>query len=408
MVKMGKKKKLKSWQRRRKQRIRIALFVVLVAVLVVLFIGVLRALSPIKRVDLSEYTVSELSGYNTKGIVNVVIDDQKLSDLMKEIREKHDKRLIKKKVDPEDYNQFYNSLTVSVSAPENLSNGSKYTYTVDYDKDLAKKLKVKVENNSKEEMISGLPVATIFTVDQVFENISIFCEGKSPSISIAVINENTNPFLADVEYYIENKLDSYQNGDVVRVRALYNEEDCLAKHFVINSPMEDCYKDYTIESNEHYVESADELTEEFIKSAVEAAKAAFTTKSAKEYGVRVYFEANIPPVYVNKDSTFEWTSFRPLSAYLKVAKEGVAGENSNNFNDLDIVFDCGMTQADHKSINLEAVVRFRDVVVDKDGNLSCDFSNPAISSASYFDARIKKNVISNYEEKYTIEKLKIN
>lgn len=403
------RKQLKSWQRRRKRRIRIILGAVLICILVVLFLLVLKSLAPTKRVDLSDYVIAEVSGYNTKGKVDAYIDGDKASELMKEVSDKYDSTIFKfKKCEPEDFNQFYNSLTVSVQAPENLSNGSKYSYTVNYDEKLAKKIRLKVEKNTREESVGGLPVATVYSVEQVFENISIFCEGKSPAISIAIINENTSPYLADVEYYIENRLDSYKDGDVVRVRALYNAQDLLEKHFVINCPMEECFKDYVIESGEHYVSSADELTDEFIKSAVEAAKSAFTTKSAKEFGVRVYFEANIPPVYVNKDSTFEWVNFRPLSAYLKVAKEGVAGENSNNFNDLDIVFDCTMTQADHKNINVEAVVRFKDVVVNKDGNVSCDFSNPAIVSASHFDARIKKNVITNYEDKYNIEKLNIN
>ena len=151
----------------------------------------------------------------------------------------------------------------------------------------------------------------------------------------------------------------------------------------------------------------EELTPELISEAINAAKGAFTTKTAKEYGVRVYFEANIAPVYVNKESTFEWTRFDPLSAYLKVAKEGVAGQNSNNYNDLDVVFDCTMVQADGKKINVEAVVRFRDIIKNSDGTFTYDFSNPTINSASHFDARIKKNVIYNYEDKYIIEKLTI-
>lgn len=403
------RKKIKSWQRRRRNRIKITLFVVFICVLVFLFLSVLKSLTPVKRVDLCDYVICELSGCNMKGKVEAAIDADKLSELMKTVSDKYDSTLFKfKKCSPEDFNQFFNSVTVSVQAAENLSNGSVYSYTVDYDENIAKKIRLKVEKNSREETVAGLPVANVYSVEQIFENISIFCEGKSPSISIAIINENTSPFLADIEYYIENKLDSYQDGDIVRVRALYNEEELFDKHVVIDSSLDECFKDYVIESNEHYVTSAEELTDEFIQSAIDAAKAAFTTKSAKEFGVRVYFEANIAPVYVNKESTFEWVNFRPLSAYIKVAKEGVAGENSNNYNDLDIVFDCTMTQADHKNINVEAVVRFKDVVVSKDGALSCDFSNPTIASASHFDSRIKKNVISNYEDKYDIEKLKIN
>lgn len=400
------KKKLKSWQRRRIRRTKMILGAVFLCLLIILFIAVLKALAPYKKVDLCDYCTYEYSGYNTKGMVDVKIDEDAVSELMKILRDKYEDALFNiKKCDSEDYNTFYNSLSVTVDSADNLSNGSKFSYTVNYDKALAKKIRLKVENDTGEDVVSGLPVATVISVDQVFDGISLFYEGMSPTISIAIINENVNPYLSDVEYFIENKKDLYSDGEVVRVRALYSDESCLEKHFYIDAPADGCYKDFTIQPDAHYVQSAAELTPELISEAIEAAKGAFTTAGAKEFGVRVYFEANIAPVYVNKESTFEWVRYEPLSAYIKVAKEEVAGQNSNNYNDLDIVFDCTMTQADGKRVNVEAVVRFKDIIVRNDGSYQYNFSEPKIVSASHFDKRIKENVIYNYEDKYTIEKL---
>ena len=401
-----KKKKLKSWQRRRIRRTKMILGAVLFCLLIILWIAVLKALAPYERVDLCDYCIYEYTGYNTKGGVEARIDEQKASELMQTLRQEYDDALFNiKKCDAEDYNKFYNSLSVAVDVPNNLSNGSKFAYTVNYDKELAKKIRLKVLENRREEMVAGLPVATVISTEQVFEGISLFYEGMSPTISIGIINENTNPFLSDIEYFVENKKDSYTDGEVVRVRALYSDEACLEKHIVINAGADGCYKDYTIQSDAHYVQSAAELTPEIISEAIEAAKRAFTTEGAKEFGVRVYFEANIAPVYVNKESTFEWVSYSPLSAYLKVAKEGVAGQNSNNYNDLDVVFDCTMTQADGKRVNVEAVVRFKDIIVKSDGAYEYNFDNPKIVSCSHFDKRIKENVIYNYEDNYNVEKL---
>lgn len=405
---MAKKKKLKSWQRRRKRRIRAIIRSFFLCLLVIGLIIVFKSMLYYETVDLGDYVTYEYSGYNTKGSVDAHINEELASNLMQRLRKKYDSALIKiKKCDSEDYNSFYNSLSVLVNAPEYLSNGSKYQYVVNYDEELAKKIRLKVKKDTREVMCSGLPTAAVISLDKLFEGITFTYEGVSPGLTATMNNFTTNPYLNDVEFVVEGEQEHYAEGDVIRVRALFDEKLCLEKHFVIDAAKEECYKDFVVEAGSHYVRSADELSKEFIDMAISAANNAFTTKSAKEYGVRVYFEAGIAPVYVNKDSTFSWVSYGPISAYLKVAKDEVAGKNSNNFNDLDIVYNCTMTQADGQSINVEAVVRFKDIIVNNDGTYEYNFSNPSISSCSHMDSRIKKNVITNYEKNYNIEKLSI-
>lgn len=403
------KKKLKSWQRRRRRRTRIILCAVLFCVGIFLFLTLLKAFAPYETADLSDYVTYSYSGYNTKGSVETQINEELASNLMQRLRKDYDESWINlKQCESEDYNSFYNSLSVAVDAPENLSNGSKFRYTVNYDKELAKKIKLKVSNNQKEVMVSGLVTAAVISYDALFDGISFSFSGISPTITATMTDNTTNPYLADVDFVILDEKETYSEGDVIRVRALFDEQQCLEKHFVIEKPLAECYKDFEVSANAHYIKSAAELPKEVINRAVSAANAAFTTKSANEYGVRVYFEANIAPVYVNKKSTFEWVSYGPISAYLKVAKEDVAGKNSNNYNDLDIIYSGVLTQADGSHVSVEAVVRFKDIVVNNDGTFTYDFSKPSICSCSHYDARIKKNVITNYEKNYTIEKLSLN
>ena len=402
------KKKLKSWQRRRRRRIRLALNAVLFCVFICLIIGIIKSLMPYEKVDLADYASYTFSGYNNKGSVEVTINEDMVSTLMQRLKKDYDDAFIHfSKCEMEDYNSFYNSLSVSVDSPEWLSNGSKFKYTVNCNEELAKKLKLKIKNNSKEVMANGLVTAAVVSYDTLFEGISFSYEGISPKIAATMADNTTNPYLSDVEFVIEGEQEHYQEGDVIRVRALFEEKQCLEKHFVIDRPLEECYKDYVVESESHYVRSADELSKDLINRAVSAANSAFTEKTANEYGVRVYFEANIAPVYVNKKSTFSWVSYGPISAYLKVVNSDIAGKNSNNFNDLDIVYTGVLTQADGKQVDVEAVVRFKDIIINNDGSYTYDFSNPSISSCSHFDARIKKNVIANYESKCTIEKLSL-
>ena len=327
---------------------------------------------------------------------------------MQKLIKDHEKALFNfTKCEQEDFNAFYNSLSVTVNAPEGLSNGSKYTYTVGYNKELAKKIKLNVKNSTKEVMVSGLVTATVISYDTLFEGISFTFDGVSPTITAEMSNNTVNPYLSDVEFIIEGEKEHYADGDVIRVKALFDEALCLEKHFVIDRDISECYKDFIVEGESHYVNSASELSSDIIDRAVSAANSAFTSKTANEYGVRVYFEAGIAPVYVNKKSTFEWVNYGPLSAYLKVANPDIAGKNSNNYNDLDIIYSGTLTQADGKSVNVEAVVRFKDIIINNDGTYTYDFSNPTISSCSHYDSRIKKNVITNYEKNWSVEKISL-
>lgn len=403
-----KKKKLKSWQRRKRRRTRFLLCAVFVCVVILAVIAEIKLLLPFETVDLADYVTYTYSGYNTRGTVDVQINDEMTSTLMQRLVKDYDEALVHpRKCEPEDYNSFYNSLSVKVDTPQFLSNGSKFKYTVNYNEELAQKLKLKVKNNEREVMVNGLVTAAVIPYDTLFEGISFEFTGISPTITATMNNNTVNPYLTDVEYVIENQQETYSEGDVIRVRAFFDEKQCLEKHFVIDTPLADCYKDFTIQSNSHYIRSAAELPRDIIDRAVSAANNAFNTKSANEFGVRVYFEAGISPVYVNKKSTFEWISYGPISAYLKVANDEIAGKNSHNYNDLDIVYSGTLTQADGSNVSVEAVVRFKDIIVNNDGSYTYDFSKPAIVSCSHYDARIKKNIITNYEKDHSIEKINL-
>ena len=110
-------------------------------------------------------------------------------------------------------------------------------------------------------------------------------------------------------------------------------------------------------------------------------------------------------VYINKKATFRYLEPSLISAYFKAVKPEYAGKDGNDYNDLDLVYFVKITQADGVTCDAEAVVRFSNIIQNKDGTFTYDFSNPKIMSASYSDSSIKKNVISRYETTHVIEKL---
>lgn len=405
-----KKKAKTSWQRRRIRRIRYAfgtLFLILFAIACIVF---LRSLICYEKVDLSDYCRYEYSGYNHKGSVAIEIDSDKASELIRDLKDTYENRIIHiYKCTDEDYNAFYNSLKVTANIPDNLSNGSDFTYKVGYDRSLAKKLRLSVSDDTKTVTVSGLVTATVLKVEDVFKGIDVLFEGASPTVTATLINNSTNPFVQNMVFAIVEPKEFYAAGDVVSVRAYFSEEECINKHFVVEKPSEDCIKEFPVDNISEYIQSAAELPAEIVKEAANRAKDAFTDASALEFGLRVFSEANM--MYVidpkTKKYTFRWNSFRPISAYFKVPNADIAGKNGNSYNDIDICFAFVMTQADGKQCNGEAVVRFTNICRSADGTYQYDFSNPKIISASHYDSRIKKNVIKNYENTHSIEKLDI-
>lgn len=404
------KKSRTSWQKRKRRRAKLILGTTLLCIVAIFGIFFVRALLSYDVVDLSDYCTYEYKGYNHKGSVVISIDQEKTSQLLRGLKDTYNSRIMHVyKCNDEDYNSFYNSLNVTADVPENLSNGSEFSYTVNYDKKLAKKLRLSVKKNAKTEVVSGLVTATILKLEDVFRDVSLAYEGVSPDVTVTLENNSTNPFVKNMVFAIIDPKEKYTKGDTVRVRAYFSEEECLDKHFAVEKPSDECIKEYVIDDIPEYIQSADELPKEIIDEAISRAKDAFTNDAALEFGLRVFSEANL--MYVidpkTKKYTFRWDSFRPISAYFKVPNEEKAGKGGNSYNDIDVCFAFVMTQADGKKCDGEAVVRFTNICKMSDGTYKYDFSNAKIISASHFDSRIKKNVIKNYEEDYTIEKLDI-
>ena len=136
-----------------------------------------------------------------------------------------------------------------------------------------------------------------------------------------------------------------------------------------------------------------------------AGKKAFV--DANEYGVRIFCEANLVPVYINQQATFRYLDPRIVAAYFKAVNPDEAGKLGNDYNELDLIYEVPITQADGVTCNCEAVVRFSDFVIKRDGSIDYDFSNPSIMSASHNNSSIHKNVVTRYEDTYSIEKLEI-
>lgn len=399
-----KKKRLTSWEKRQRRRIQIMIRVALFLVICVAAVIVVKGFLPYETITLNEYFTVSYEGYNSKGSAVLTLDQTKLDETLEQVKEDYDAALFHiDECSDADYDNFEQSISASAQNANNLSNGSKFSIDYQYDEKLAEKLKIKVSDKENEITVAGLTTAAVLTKEDLFRDIEVKFTGISPNITMEIINNSTVPFIQNMVFNPEEFQEYYKTGDVVKIRAYFSDEECLKQHYAIDTPSEECITEYTVEGTAAYVTEASALSQDLIKEAVIAGKAAFV--NANEYGVRIFCEANLVPIYINKKATFEWLSPSLISAYFKSVKPEAAGQDGNHYNDLDLIYFVKITQADGVTCDAEAVVRFSNIIENTDGTYEYDFSNPKIISASYSNASIVKNVVDKYESTHNIEKV---
>ncbi len=390
-------------RRRRRRRIMILIFALMFILCAFVVMRAMLSL-PYASVDLADLAKCGYSGYNNDGIASVSVDEEAVDALLTKLKEEYDGSWFHTtKVDDADYAAFRQSLSFRLPVSTSLSNGDIVTVTGSCDSALAEKLKLEIKSSSGEKTVEGLPDVTRLTPDEVFADLDVSFSGISPMLEIAITNNSTHPLIQKMIFEIANPKEYYRQGDTVTLTARYSEEDSLETGYIVATPDGTCSKDFIAQSDSAYITDASELPKELVRKAVEAGKNAFT--DANEYGVRIFCEANLVPVYINKKATFSYGSPGYVSAYFKTVFPEKAGQLGLSFNDLDIIYDVTISQADGKACTAYAAVRFSNIIRNSDGSLEYDLSDPQLLSESYFSARVKKVVVDSYKTTHDVTRV---
>jgi len=391
---------------RRRRRARIILLVLVLVLILIVFV-VARAIiaQPYEKVDMCELASIEFGGYEGAGTCQAVLDEGAVDELLTRLKADYeDATFHNTNPQNEDYLKFRQSINYNLDNTSNLINGSLVNLSCTYDEELAKELKIKVTNTERSIAVTGLPNVTPLSVDELFSGLEVSFVGISPNLSISMKNSSDNPFISKVGFEIVDPKEYYSAGETVTIKANFSDELSAATQYIVDADREECVRDYEVTSSAKYLSGASELPNSILEEAISAGKNAF--KDANEYGVRIFCEANLVPVYIDKKATFVYGTPKLVSAYFKSVLPEKAGELGYNFNDLDIIYSVVISQADGVSCTAYAAVRFSDIIQNEDGSYEYDFSNPSILSESYFDKRVKKNVTDSYVNNYTIDKVK--
>ena len=397
-------KPMTSWERRSRRTKRITVWTVIFFVATAGAFLAHYLLKPYETWDLTQFYTLSVSGYDGAGSAEMILDDAALHRAVETLRfDYQEAPLHLHTCTDADFDALENSVRSTIAASDLLHNGDAISISYTCDTSLAKKLKLQVEPRTEFVTVTGLPVVTMLSDEDVFANVKITAAGISPDITVSIANESTIPFLRDMTLQIEEPKDTYANGDVITITAYYNEEEALQEHYALKTPSGSCKMTYEVHVDRAYVEDAAALPAGIVDQAYRAGLGAFT--NANEYGVRIFCEAGLVPVYINKQATFEWVEPKFLSAYFKCPRAEYLRDGGNHFNDLDIIYEVTLRQANKVACTCYAVVRFSDLILNEDGTVDFDFSDPKVMSADYKAENVKKTVVHAYESTHTVTKL---
>ena len=373
------RRRMTKQERTRQIYLRVCFVCALVAVLFTVLYVFLNDASK-TTIDLKDVTHITLTGFDGEGVLTANID-----------------------VD-EKYGAFYETVSVDFSKSSGLTNGDEVTISFNYDKAVAKTYNLKVKANDMHYTVNGLVRATPVSENDIFEGLDINFEGIAPLATASLDTSNTK-FKDVVTYEIIDEKEYYDAGEIIKVRAVFDEADLEELTYKATVPSEECIKEFIVEDVDRYITDTDQITDEMMASLKKEALTLFT--DANEYGMRIFCDAGLMPVYVNKKTTFVWSSPSYISSYLNVLKEDSYGKTGTHVNDIKLCFESVISQADGKACKAEVIVRFQDIIIRKDGSVDLKLDSGEIISADRRDSHIKAIVRNEIDKDYESVKLTV-
>jgi len=346
------------------------LLFVLIALIIV--VSYLYDKSTKTEVNLNDSTHFTMTGFNGSGEMSAVIDVQS------------------------GYEAFFDTVRISLSKSTGLSNGDEIIVSYTYDAGIAKAYNLKVIAEEKHIVVKELVDPTVISNEDFFEGVSLIYEGIAPLVTVTL--DVNNKFNGYVTYEVVDAKEYYNVGDLVKVRAFYDDASLAEIDSVAEMSSEECVKEFTVTDVDRYVTETSDITDEMLASLKKEALSLFT--DANEYGMRIFCDAGLMPMYVNGKTTFQWNSPSYLSAYLNVLKESGYGKIGSHVNEVMLCYETVVSQADGQACRAEVIIMFSDIIIRKDGTVELNLESGDLISADRRDSHIKAIARSTTDDDY--------
>lgn len=220
------------------------------------------------------------------------------------------------------YSELVNSIQVKADKQSGLQNGDSINVTTEYDKELAKELKVRMKNVKFKMKLYNYDTASLK------DNIVLREEGISPNISIFVeylgddkSDLNANIEIIDKKEDIKEGLGAYETGDKVKIRVSPKEK---------NGPIKEEEFELQIKTTLTYPKEITQAQFENVE------------KSVKEK-----FQKQLDKVIEDGEETYDGVSYKSIESKYTVSDYKKAyfikDENDNYSNVISIVYEVELT-----------------------------------------------------------------
>lgn len=330
-----------------------------IAVAAVIVAVVLYFVMP-KTIDLSKYTTIEVSGYDGHAIATVKIDEEKLSDAIRQAA-------IQKKT-TSDYSEF--TPTYTVKHEDNLSNGDTVTLKWNVEPEDLDYMKIRLKTDDITKEVSGLKKIKTF---DAFKGVQVQTSGISPD-GTAEVNSGNQKGLT----YKLDKKSNLKNGDKITVTvssAEKNDKDYTAYGKQYGEIPDKTTKTFEVSGLDEYVTSVSELSADAIKSMTQKAMQEVLDEDGGDDNDHYYYDDDYDYTY-----TCEMDNVTYQGLYFLKRK----GKKGDYYNSAVIVLkeDYTAREVDDDgdvtdSANLEAyrAVEFHDLTKGSDGKTHVDLSD---------------------------------
>ncbi len=308
-----------------------------------------------KTVRLNDYFKVSFEGVETKGYATV---DSKYTALYNALTDAGGKKILKSSSIYTPQDTIIDSIEVTVSPNEELSNGDEVTVHYSFSSAIAKQYGVKLKAKDEKIKVSGLK-----EVEEVnpFDYITLKYEGVSGNIYASVeVDDSKIDYLDEIYFDIDDNYD-LSVGDTVTVSMESYYADAALEH---GYKFTETKHTYTIDSADSYLESLSQIDNDTLaKMQAEAEDEIRADLAGEDYTV---------------------SDQRYIGAYFNKIKT----ESSYYYdNYVYLVYTANATQEDGDYTNLPVymVVQFSDNIVSADGSLAFDDDPAFYYSYSYVD-----------------------
>ena len=253
----------------------------IVSAMVFMLATVLTGCGSNTTINLNDYLITNVSGYNGYGYATVTVDWNRLeSDYADKIEYtkagKENMGVLGEAMEP--YELLYDSVSVSAENRTSLSNGDEVAYTWKVPEEISKYLTVNIKYENGTFKADGLTEAE--KVD-IFADLDVSFEGSSPKASLVAVYNGS--YLSATDFTVEGNTENLKNGDEITIKI--NEDaiqSCAANYGVVPAETE---KKYTVDGLDTLITKLNEIDNAALEQfQAEAADVYDTTKNDNYYG----------------------------------------------------------------------------------------------------------------------------